>query len=142
MMQKLENPNRSDSKPNRKKPLPEPLGMGASGKPAFEIENPHAEALKFLIQRIVEEVDPLRILLFGSMSRGTIGPDSDVDLLVVMPEGIHRRRTAQKLYRRIRGVGVPFDIIVSTPSDLEQHKNNKGLIYYTILKEGKELYAL
>jgi hypothetical protein len=58
-----------------------------------------------------------------------------------MPEGVHCRRTAQLLYRQIRGLGVPFDILVATPRVLEKHKDNIGLIYRTILKEGKEIYA-
>jgi predicted nucleotidyltransferase len=124
----------------RKKPPPRELEILAR-RTTFEIKKPYSEAIDFLIQRIVEEVNPLRILLFGSTVHGTTKPDSDIDLLVVMPEGTHRRRTAQHLYRRIRGVGVPFDIIISTPSDLDQHKDNIGLIYYTILSEGKELYA-
>lgn len=97
--------------------------------------------LKGLIDRIVELIHPLRILLFGSAARGEVGPDSDVDLLVVMPDGTHRRHTAQRLYRDIRGVQVPFDVIVATPTDLEKHKDNVGLIYRTILREGKEVYA-
>jgi len=36
---------------------------------------------------------------------------------------------------------VPFDILVTTPSTLEKHKDNIGLIYQTILKEGREIYA-
>ncbi len=96
---------------------------------------------KYLVDRIVDEIHPLRIVLFGSAARGETGVDSDIDLLVVMPEGVHRRRTAQALYRNIRNVGVPFDILVATPTDLEKHKNNAGLIYRTILSEGKELYA-
>jgi hypothetical protein len=32
-------------------------------------------------------------------------------------------------------------VIVATPSDLEKHKDNIGLVYYTILREGKEVYA-
>jgi predicted nucleotidyltransferase len=94
-----------------------------------------------LIQQIVEIVHPLRIILFGSAARGKIGPNSDIDVLVVMPEGTHRRRTAQFLYRQITGVGVPFDLLVATPSDLEKYKNNIGLIYRTVLREGRELYA-
>ncbi len=66
---------------------------------------------------------------------------SDLDLLVVMPEGVHRRKTAQKLYREITGLGVPFDIVVATPNDLEKHKRNVGLIYKSVLKEGKEIYG-
>ena len=58
-----------------------------------------------------------------------------------MPEGVHCRRTAQLLYRQIRGLGVPFDVLVTTPTTLERHKDNIGLIYRTILNEGKEVYA-
>ncbi len=100
-----------------------------------------SKTTKYLVDRIVDEIHPLRIVLFGSAARGETGVDSDIDLLVVMPEGVHRRRTAQALYRNIRNVGVPFDILVATPTDLEKHKNNAGLIYRTILSEGKELYA-
>ena len=100
------------------------------------------EIIEQLVQRIIEIVQPLRIILFGSAARGEMGPDSDIDVLVVMPEGVHRRRTAQLLYRQIRGLGVPFDILVATPNDLERHKDNIGLIYHSILREGREVYAV
>ncbi len=99
------------------------------------------QELDKLVQRIVEAVHPLRIILFGSAARGEMGPDSDFDLLVVMPDGTHRRHTAQHLYGTIRGIKVPYDILVATPSDLEEHKDNIGLIYRTVLSEGRELYA-
>lgn len=103
---------------------------------------PQLTTLDLLVQRVVQEVHPLRIILFGSLVHGQPNPDSDIDLLVVMPEGVARRPTAQRLYRNIRGLGVPFDVLVATPSDLEHHKNNPGLIYQTILREGKEIYAI
>lgn len=103
---------------------------------------PNKKTVDDLVQRIVEEINPLRILVFGSTARGETKADSDIDLLVVMPDGSHRRRTAQQLYRKIRGLGVPFDVLVATPTDLEKYKNNIGLIYRTILTEGKELYAV
>ncbi|MBI2506333.1 MAG: nucleotidyltransferase domain-containing protein [Candidatus Latescibacteria bacterium] len=102
---------------------------------------PDEKVIDTLIQCIVEAVHPLRIILFGSAARGQIGPDSDIDVLVVMPQGVHRRRTAQLLYRQISGLGVPFDILVATPDDLEKHKDNIGLIYRAVLQEGKEIYA-
>ena len=102
----------------------------------------YSKIIKSLVQRIVEEVNPLRILVFGSSSRNEITIDSDIDILIVMPEGTHQRHTAQLLYKNIRGIGVPFDILVTTPSKLEKHKDNIGLIYRTILKEGKEVYAV
>jgi predicted nucleotidyltransferase len=99
------------------------------------------EAIESLVQNIIKTVHPLKIILFGSHARGKTGPDSDIDVLVVMPEGVHCRRTAQLLYRQIRGLGVPFDILVATPSNLEKHKDNIGLIYRTIIREGKEIYV-
>jgi predicted nucleotidyltransferase len=98
-------------------------------------------ALRTLVDRIVRLVRPLRILVFGSAARGDMGPDSDIDLLVIMPAGAHRRRTAQRIYTEIQGVGVPFDVVVATADDIEKHKQNVGLIYYAILREGREVYA-
>ncbi len=66
---------------------------------------------------------------------------SDLDILVVMPNGVHRRQTAQHLYQSLSGLKAPFDLIIATPKDLETHGDNIGLIYRTILQEGKELYA-
>jgi len=94
-----------------------------------------------LVRKIVDAVKPVRVVLFGSAARGETGPDSDVDLLVVMPEGTHRRHTAQHLYKTVRGVGVPFDVLVATPSDLEKYRDNPGLVYKTILEEGRTVYA-
>jgi len=94
-----------------------------------------------LVRRIVEAVHPLRIILFGSAARGETGSESDVDLLVVMPDGTHRRHTAQYLYEQMSGIGMPVDIVVATPTDLDKHKDTIGLIYRTVLREGREIYA-
>jgi len=97
--------------------------------------------LEDLIRKIVAAVHPLRIILFGSAARNETGPDSDLDVLVVMPDGTHRRHTAQYLYREIRGITTPFDLLVATPSDLEWHRDNPGLIYREILRAGRTVYA-
>jgi predicted nucleotidyltransferase len=102
---------------------------------------PDSRVLEDLVRQIVNSVHPLQIVVFGSAARGDVGPNSDIDLLVVMPNGTHRRHTAQNLYQTISGLAVSFDIIVATPEDLEKHKNNIGLIYRTILQEGRRVYA-
>ena len=94
-----------------------------------------------LVRRIVAAAHPLRIILFGSAARGTLGPDSDLDIMVVMPNGAHRAKTVRYLYRQIAGFGFPVDIVVATPDILQQHKDNIGLIYRTILAEGQEVYV-
>ena len=93
------------------------------------------------MNRIVDSVHPLRIILFGSAARGEAGSESDLDLMVVMPDGTHRRHTAQDLYQRMIGVNAAVDIVVATPSDLQKYGQTIGLIYKTVLREGKEVYA-
>ncbi|MBI2088493.1 MAG: nucleotidyltransferase domain-containing protein [Deltaproteobacteria bacterium] len=101
---------------------------------------PKPEVIDELVRRIVEAVHPLRIILFGSAARGEMGRHSDLDLLVVMPDGTHRRRTAQEIYRRMWGVGFAKDIVVVTESDIREHGSNPYLIIKNALEEGRELY--
>lgn len=70
-----------------------------------------------------------------------MGLESDIDVLVVMPNGTHRRKAAQTLYREVEGVRVPFDAVVATPEDLDRYKDSIGLIYRTVLEEGVVIYA-
>lgn len=101
---------------------------------------PDTNIIEQLKTKIVELVHPLKIILFGSAARGEINADSDIDIMVVMPEGTHRRHTAQKLYQSISGVTIPYEIVVATEEDLEKYRNNTSLIYQSVLKEGKLLY--
>ena len=89
----------------------------------------------------MDKVHPLRIVLFGSGAGGAASADGDIDLLIVVPDGTHRRRTAQRLYREIAGIGVPFDLVIATAGDIERHAENPGLIYRTALREGRQVYA-
>lgn len=98
------------------------------------------ETLDQLVRLIVEAVNPVRIILFGSAARGEMGPDSDLDVLVVMPDGTHRRATAAIIYRSLRRFPYPKDIVVATVGDLAEYGDSLGLIYRQALKEGKELY--
>jgi predicted nucleotidyltransferase len=103
--------------------------------------SPTDTAVTSLVEQIVSLIHPLKVVLFGSTARNEASANSDIDLLVVVPEGSRRRAVAQKLYQDIRDARVAFDLVVATPSDLEKHRDNIGLIYRNILKEGHELYA-
>jgi uncharacterized protein len=103
---------------------------------------------KFLmdeIQNIVSQINqlirPIKIILFGSVARGEANKNSDIDLLIVMPNGTPKRKTAQLLYSTLSDIKVPYDIIIATPQDLETYKDNIGLVYKTVLEEGKIIYA-
>ncbi len=104
-----------------------------------ELEQQHL--LDEIVRRIVAVAQPDRIILFGSAARGEMGPDSDLDLLVVKAGVPHRRRLAQAIHRHLFGVGVPVDIIVVTPEDIQAFQDKVGTIIGPALKEGKLLYA-
>jgi len=102
---------------------------------------PDVEAvIREMVRRIVEGFQPDRIILFGSHARGDAGPDSDVDLLVVMPLRGRRVDTAVAIRTVLSGMGVAKDILVATPEEFEAHKNLVGTIVYPAVHEGKVLY--
>ena len=98
-------------------------------------------ALKKLIQGIIQEVQPLRIILFGSAVINGVDQAGDLDVLVVMPNDTDCRSVAKQLYKSLKNIGKPFDLVVSTPQTLDRHRENPGLVYKSILDSGKELYA-
>ena len=98
------------------------------------------ETIRDIVRRIVETVAPEKIILFGSAARGEMGPDSDVDLLVVK-SGVHRRELAARLYRELADLPVPKDILVATPEDLDRHRDTIGFIIRPALREGRVVYA-
>ena len=102
---------------------------------------PNSKIIDNLVNRIVNTIHPIRIVMFGSAVQSRMGPDSDIDVMVVVPDGTHCLNTARYLYKQMVGFSFPVDILVTTPSVLEQHKNNIGLVYHTILAEGREIYA-
>jgi uncharacterized protein len=103
-------------------------------------ESLQRELLDEIVRRILEVVAPKRLILFGSAARGEMGSESDLDILVIVPDGVHRRRTAQAIYRRLAGIGLPKDIVVATESDVREHGGNPAMVLCPALREGKELY--
>jgi len=92
-----------------------------------------------VIRRVLEVAQPEKIILFGSAVRGKMGPNSDLDLLVVKSD-VHRRRLAQAIYRHLIGVGFPVDIVVVTPEDIDRYGNAIGLVLEIALREGRVVY--
>jgi len=97
--------------------------------------------LQETLQRILEVAKPKKVILFGSAARGSMGANSDIDLLVVVPSGVHRRRTAQNIYQNMIGVGFAADIVVVTEDDVERYGNRPGMVIMQAVNEGRILYA-
>ena len=69
------------------------------------------EAIEEMVHRIVKGFAPEKIILFGSHARGTAGPDSDVDLLVVIHQNGSKRKKATEIDVALLGIDLPVDII-------------------------------
>jgi len=102
---------------------------------------PDQDLLDEVVHRILAVTQPLKIMLFGSAARGTMGPGSDIDLLVVVPDGTPRRHTAQNIYMNLFGLEIGVDVVVATVQDLQEYGDNCGLVYYPARREGREIYV-
>jgi len=94
-----------------------------------------------LVRRIRTVIEPKRIVLFGSAARGTMGPDSDLDVLVVADEGVHRLHTSQNIYLALDGFGEPVDVVVVSEDDIRRNAGKPGTIIAPALEEGREIYV-
>lgn len=123
----------SEARPARASKQEEKASLAPRGTPGEEM-------LQEIVRRIVEAVRPEQIVLFGSAVRGEMGPDSDLDFLVVK-RCADRHETATTVYRGLRGIAVPIDVVVVTPEDVERHKDTIGYILRPALREGRVVYA-
>jgi predicted nucleotidyltransferase len=78
--------------------------------------------IREMVNRIVEHFDPEKIILFGSSARGDAGPDSDVDLLVVMPVRGSKREKQLEIRSLLHGIRLAKDIVVSRPEDFVKER--------------------
>lgn len=98
------------------------------------------EALEEIIRRIVRVAQPERIILFGSAARGSMGPNSDVDLLVIKRGDFDRIDVMGDIYMNLIGVDFAVDVIVVTPEDVERYGRSHALAIKPALEEGKIVY--
>lgn len=92
-----------------------------------------------LCARIVQEFQPDKIILFGSYAEGKAGPDSDVDLLVVLPfEGKNLRKSLEILNRT--NPRFPIDLLARRPEDTDRRYREGDPLIRAALDRGKVLY--
>lgn len=97
--------------------------------------------IRQMVKRIVTQFHPEKIILFGSHARGQAGPDSDVDLLIVMSVEGSKRAKQVEIRAAVHDVHIPKDIIVSRPEEFQWRKDIVGTIERPAVREGKILYA-
>ena len=95
-----------------------------------------------VVRRLVEAYQPDRVYLFGSVARGETGPDSDYDLLLIVPDDATPERKRSRLaYERLWGTGTSADVLVWTRSRFDRRVHLPASLPATVLREGKLLHA-
>jgi predicted nucleotidyltransferase len=82
------------------------------------------------------------VYLFGSRARGEADPDSDYDLLLVVPDDAPpERRRSRLAYEVLRGTGVAADVLVCTRTWFDRRRGLRASLPGTILREGRLVHA-
>jgi predicted nucleotidyltransferase len=98
------------------------------------------KSLRPAVQKIVAELKPEKVVLFGSYAYGTPNSHSDVDLLVIMKTKASLKERSWAVSRLLLPRPFPVDILVKTPKEVEQALEAGDFFLKEILKRGKVLY--
>jgi uncharacterized protein len=99
-----------------------------------------SELLDTIVARLTTVARPTRVIVFGSTVTNTSTADSDIDLLIVLDEVDDTRLEVVRLRRALRGVGMPFNVMVMGTDRFEETKDVVGGIAYPANKYGKVIY--
>ena len=99
-----------------------------------------ADVIQIMTDRIVRDFHPLRLILFGSHARGDARPESDVDLLVVLPQVANKRLAAVAIRRALADLHGCKYSVVTTPEEIARRGDLVGTVLRPALREGKVLY--
>ena len=91
-------------------------------------------------QKIVDEVQPEKIILFGSFAYGQPTPDSDVDLLVILKTQLSPADRVRQISQVLDPRPFPVDIIARTPAELKERLRIHDCFFQEIVDKGKVLY--
>ncbi len=95
-----------------------------------------------IVRRLVQTYEPERVYLFGSKSRGDEGPDSDYDLMVIVPDdAAPERRRSRLAYEHLWGTGAAADVLVWRRSEFDGRLHLRASLPAIIVREGKLVYA-
>lgn len=95
-----------------------------------------------IVRRLIADLSPERIYLFGSKARGDSDADSDYDLMVLLAQTTEPGyRLAQRAHSRLWYLGAAADILVWSREAFDGRLHLKASFPVTIVREGKLLYA-
>jgi predicted nucleotidyltransferase len=97
--------------------------------------------IKDVARCIGDKANAKAVFLFGSYARGQAKKTSDVDFLVIAESNLPRFKRSRELYKLFKPYPFGMDILVYTPAEVEKDSKNPLSFIYTVLQEGKKVYA-
>jgi uncharacterized protein len=98
--------------------------------------------LEKVVERLKAEFQPEQIFLFGSHAWGTPHDDSDVDLMVIVPESSERAiRRMQRAHHCLGDLDMSKDVFVQTRAEFDRYRHLRASIQRQILQSGRKLYG-
>jgi len=106
-----------------------------------EVDTISEELLKEIIGKILEVIDPEKIILFGSYAYGSPSSKSDLDLLVVVKRSeLPRYKRSVPIYQALAGILIPKDILVYTEEEIDEWTEVPQAFVTTVVRKGKVVY--
>ena len=98
--------------------------------------------LQEAVERLKAEFQPEEIYLFGSHAWGTPDDDSDVDLMVIVPDSDERSiKRLQRAHLCLSGIGFAKDVLVPTRTQVDRYKHLRASLFHQVLAKGRKLYG-
>jgi len=96
--------------------------------------------IDYISKKIVKNIEPEKIILFGSYAKGDYNENSDLDFIVVKQSNLPRHKRGLEIRRLFYGLLIPFDLKVYTPDEYNNDLNNKYSFLSSAIKNSKLLY--
>lgn len=107
----------------------------------LNIEKITPELINYIVEKLVREIQPEKIIMFGSYARGDFDRDSDLDLFIIKDAKESSRTMRRRIESLLRGRKFAVDLLVRKPKEVEWNFKAQNPFYlYHIFRDGKVLY--
>lgn len=99
------------------------------------------EEVEDIVRQIIEKYEPMKIILFGSATKGEFSRDSDIDLLIIKEKTPYVGRERTRELRRLIKKKLAVDFLIYRPEEFNERVQLGDPFIKTILREGRVLYG-